>query len=316
MPIEHRIRISGVLIAIGLVVLLLSLRWAHPLSFMAFLVLGCPLIFIGVLLFLWALASKDGPGRDNIILIIGILLLPLGLSACDGNREIRPRSSTEVFDPSTATARVFGIVALAGAKPGLGSVRIRQDAFCQQKGQSILKQSALLTDDGTLRNVIVYVKAGYEGRTYAAPTEPVVLDQQDCVYVPRVLTVMKGQKLRILNSDPTFHNVHAQSAGATEFNIPQPGKGAEIIETFSHAAMPPVRIGCDFHNWMAAYVGVFEHPFHIATGDKGRFELRLPPGKYEIVAWHEKYGEQASVVEVSSNAAVELNFKFPAERGI
>jgi plastocyanin len=312
MLIENRIRWSGLLIVLGLAVLLFSLRWSHPLSFMAFLVLGCPLIFGGILLFLWALAMKDGPG-SSALWIVGILLLPLIVSACGAeSNNPAPGRSPQAFDPATATARVFGTVSLEGTKPGLGSVTIRQDQFCQKNGQAILKRGALVTEDGTLRNVIVYVRSGYAGRTYAVPAEPVVLDQQECVYVPHVLTLMKGQKLRILNSDPTFHNVHAQADGSTEFNIPQPSKGIESIQTFSRAAMPPFRIGCDFHNWMVSYAGVFEHPFHMATGDSGKFELRLPPGKYEIVAWHEKFGEQAATVDASPDGATELNFKFPS----
>ena len=59
-PIERRIRWSGLFIAVGLGVLIFSLSWPHPLSFMAFLAVGCPLILIGILVYLWALAVKDG----------------------------------------------------------------------------------------------------------------------------------------------------------------------------------------------------------------------------------------------------------------
>jgi hypothetical protein len=315
MPIENRIRWSGLLIVLGVTVLLFTLRWSHPLSFMAFLVLGCPLIVAGIMLFLWALAVKDGARGTNLLCLVCISLLPIVFSSCSGSSDLPIKAGPQAFDPSTATARVFGTVSLEGEKPGLGSVTIRQDAFCQANGKKILERGALVTSDGTLRNVIVYVRSGFEGRTYTVPSQPVVLDQQECVYLPHVLTLMKGQQLRILNSDPTFHNVHAQVEGKTEFNIPQPTKGVESIQTFSRTAMPPFRIGCDFHSWMAAYAGVFEHPFHMATGDTGKFELRLPPGKYEIVAWHERFGEMASTLEVASNASAELNFKFPTARG-
>jgi hypothetical protein len=83
LPVERRIRWSGLLIVAGLIILLFSLRWAHPLSFMAFLVLGCPLILSGILLFLWALVTTDAkdakgsPGRASALLFIGVLVLPL-----------------------------------------------------------------------------------------------------------------------------------------------------------------------------------------------------------------------------------------------
>ena len=119
----------------------------------------------------------------------------------------------------------------------------------------------------------------------------------------------EGQKLRILNSDPTFHNVHAHSDSGTVFNIPQAQKAAEDFQTFSRTGSRS-GIGCDFHSWMASYVGVFEHPFHTTTGETGKFELRLPPGKYELVAWHERLGEQVSSLEVAANSSREVNFTF------
>jgi len=313
-PIESRIRWAGLLIVAGLIVLLTSLLWAHPVAFMLLLAVGCPLILAGVLLYLWALAAGEGPGRANIALIL-VLLLPLVVSGCGGSDtpSFRPSGGSPAalpaFDATTATAKVSGKLVFDGKAPAVLPLKIGRDVYCQKNGQNIFKQEAPLTEEGAVRNVIVYVRSGFEPRSYAVPQETVVLDQQQCIYSPHVLTLMKGQKLKILNGDPTFHNVHAEAGGNTLFNLAQASKGAEDIQTFSKAAMP-LRIGCDFHNWMVAYVGVFEHPFHTTSGDTGKYELRLPPGKYELVAWHEKFGEQMATVEVSANAAVVQDFKF------
>ena len=101
MPLETRIRWSGLLVILGLAVLLLSLIWAHPLSFMAFLVVGCPLIVGGVLFYLWALAVKDGSVRSSIIVILIAGLLPFAASGCSGNsdRFSSTKNATPVFDP-------------------------------------------------------------------------------------------------------------------------------------------------------------------------------------------------------------------------
>jgi len=56
--IEKRIRWSGLLVSSGLAVQVLTMAWSHPLSFMAFLVIGCPLMLAGVVLFLASLVSK------------------------------------------------------------------------------------------------------------------------------------------------------------------------------------------------------------------------------------------------------------------
>jgi plastocyanin len=281
---------------------------------MGFLAIGCPLILSGILLYLWSLAGKDGSGSSTAALIACVSLSILLAGCGSGDGVATSKSGTgdpPSFDPSMATARVFGKLVLDGTPPERAPLKIGADPFCQKNGPMIFKAGAVLTEGGALRDVIVYVRSGYEGRSYAVPPEAVVLDQQQCVYVPHALTVMKGQKLRVLNSDPTFHNVHAKTTQHTEFNIAQATKGAEDIQTFSRTGMP-YRIGCDLHQWMIAYVGVFDHPFHTSTGNSGTYELRMPPGKYEIVAWHAQFGEQVASVDISATAVVEKDFHFSA----
>jgi hypothetical protein len=59
--IERRIRWSGLLIVAGLLIQILSLPWTHPLAFLSFLLLGCPLVTVGILLFLFSLVSRQAP---------------------------------------------------------------------------------------------------------------------------------------------------------------------------------------------------------------------------------------------------------------
>jgi plastocyanin len=245
-----------------------------------------------------------------------LLVIVVAFSGCSDGPDMPypPMPSRPQFDASTATARVFGNVVFEGMPPDIPAITVGGDPLCKMNALNIWKSKAMVTSDGKLRNTIVYVRSGYEGRAYPVPTAPVVLDQQGCIYTPHVFTVMKGQKVRILNSDETFHNVHAQDGTTTEFNIAQASKGVENTQTFSRAVLP-FRIGCDLHKWMAAYAGVFEHPFHTTSGERGSYELRLPAGKYEIVAWHEKFGEQSSNLEVQENGAAELDFKFTASAG-
>ena len=181
--------------------------------------------------------------------------------------------------------------------------------FCVVNARGLTEQDVLVTKDGKLRNVIVYVKSGFEGRTYSTPDKPIVLDQQKCVYVPHVFTVMTDQKVQVRNSDPTFHNVHSMAQVNSGFNFAQTDQGMENTVTFGKAEMP-IRIGCDLHRWMGVWVGVFEHPFHSTSGDTGSYEIKLPPGRYEIAAWHEKYGEKVSSVEIADNAQSQLDFSF------
>src|SRR5262245_31666630 len=72
----------------------------------------------------------------------------------------------------------------------------------------------VVSKDGGLANVLVYIKSGLTEKNFPAPTDAPVLDQVGCEYMPYVMGVRANQKIKIKNSDPTLHNVHA---------IPKPG---------------------------------------------------------------------------------------------
>lgn len=243
----------------------------------------------------------------KIINVSIVLLTLVSLSACGSEKQSAP--AVAAYDPATATSRIFGSIKFEGTPPEIIPIHAGGSAYCVRNARELVDEEVSLTSDSKLRNVIVYVRSGQEGRTYETPSEAVVLDQQKCVYVPHVLTLMTNQKLSVRNSDPTFHNVHGISQANPGFNFAQTEKGAENILTFAKAEAP-FHIGCDLHRWMGAFVGVFGHPFHTTSGMSGDYELRLPPGKYEIVAWHEKFGEKTLPVEVAENSKMELNFAF------
>lgn len=243
-----------------------------------------------------------------------LLLFVCVIAGCHGGKpagsaDTSPGSALPAYDSSTATARVFGSIHFDGKAPVMAPVDPSGSRYCVQNTKGTTEQTVLVTKDHKLQNVIVYVRTGFEGRSYATPSEPVVLDQQHCIYVPRVVTLMTKQKLNIHNDDPTFHNVHSSGDKNPAFNFAQTTKGEERAVVFEKPEMP-IRIGCDLHRWMGAWVGVFDHPFHGTSGSTGDFELKLPPGKYEIVAWHEKYGEKVMTVDVADKAQVPLNFIF------
>jgi plastocyanin len=241
-------------------------------------------------------------------IVVAAILLTLGLVVgCSSENQSVPAAAA--YDPATATTRVSGSIKFEGSPPEPVPIHAGGSAYCVRNARGLVDEEVSLTSDKKLRNVIIYVKSGQEGRTYETPSEAVVLDQQKCAYVPHVLTVMTNQKLSVRNSDPTFHNVHGASQANPGFNFAQTDKGAENTLTFPKAEAP-FHIGCDLHRWMGAFVGVFDHPFHTTSGMSGDYELRLPPGKYEIVAWHEKFGEKTLPVEVAENAKMELNFTF------
>jgi len=132
------------------------------------------------------------------------------------------------IDPATA-ASVGGTVKLDGAAPKAATIDMSQDPAC--KGQNVAEN--FVVSDGHLANVFVYVKEGLGNRTFDVPKEPVVVDQKGCKYHPHVLGVMVGQTVKIVNSDPTTHNIHPTPKDNREWNESQPPQSAPLKKTFS-----------------------------------------------------------------------------------
>jgi plastocyanin len=207
-------------------------------------------------------------------------------------------------------ATITGKVTFAGTAPQLEQIRMDADAYCKSAHSApVYTQEVEVNGNGTLKDVLVFVKSGVSG-SYPVPTTPVTLDQKGCQYHPHIFGIQAGQALKIVNSDGTLHNIHALPKINAEFNIGQPFQNMATEKKFDKPEMP-VRFKCDVHKWMGAYCGVFNHPFFAATNDQGTFEIKgLPPGNYVLAAWQEKYGPQDQNVTVSGAEAKTVDFAF------
>ena len=107
------------------------------------------------------------------------------------------------IDPATA-ATIVGVVKFEGAAPKAVTIDMSQDPAC--KGTNTAEN--VMAGGGHLANVFVYVKDGLGNRTFDVPKEAITLDQSGCKYHPHVLGVVANQTIKIVNSDPTTHNIH------------------------------------------------------------------------------------------------------------
>ncbi len=257
-------------------------------------------------------------GRFSIRCLSAAMTVALLTAACGGGQ---PDSSTPAATGAPATppttiesataATVTGKISFAGTAPAAAPIKMTSDPNCAQPGAPPATTEAFLVGSGgELQNVFVYVKDGLGNRTFAAPSTPVVLNQQGCHYLPHVLGIQVGQPLEIRNDDATLHNVHALATQNAEFNQGQPLKGMKNIHTFTtKEVMVPFK--CDVHGWMNSFVGVLDHPFFAVTGADGSFALKgLPPGTYTIEAWHEKLGTQTQMVTVGEKETKDVAMTF------
>jgi plastocyanin len=212
-------------------------------------------------------------------------------------------------------ADVTGKVTLKGTPPPEKAIDFSDNAQCGDLHPVVTTtRHYIVGKDNGLKNVFVYVSKGCEGKTFPVPAEAVELDQSKCAYQPYVLGIMAGQKLRVKNSDPCLHNVHAipKVPGNEEFNIPQANQG-QVNEKIFPKPEVMVKFKCDVHQWMFAYVGVVDNPFFAVTDADGNFKIpNLPPGEYTLTAYHIKtHGTNLGVsqtIKVEGNIPVVQNF--------
>lgn len=207
------------------------------------------------------------------------------------------------------TASISGTIAFNGEAPERKLVR--QDPECSDLNpEPVQTEAVIVNENGTLRNVFVYVKEGLEGHTFPTPSEPVVFDQRGCMYSPHVFGVQTGQMIKILNSDPLLHNIHALPEANRPFNFGMPRQGSEMERSFATQEVM-VKIKCDVHPWMGAWAGVLDHPYFSVSGDGGSFSIDgLPAGSYTVEAWHEEYGTQTVSVTVGDGEAATADFAY------
>jgi len=220
------------------------------------------------------------------------------------------------WDAALGTATISGTVKFTGKKPRSRPIDMAgADEKCAEAndGKRLKPDTVILNDNGTLKNVFVWVKSGIEGWSFPMPEGDAMLDQKGCMYTPHVQGMRQGQTLAIKTSDPTAHNVHGYAKVNRPFNRSQPAGAANVtIKMKRDEASPPMKVKCDIHPWMNAYVAVVKHPYFSVTGDDGSFKLEnLPPGTYTIEAWHEKYKVMEQTVTIGDKETKTVEFAYP-----
>ncbi|HXC50415.1 MAG TPA: hypothetical protein VN634_05995 [Candidatus Limnocylindrales bacterium] len=211
-------------------------------------------------------------------------------------------------------ATIVGHVRLTGPIPKPPTITMTADPVCDRLSPHGRPAEMIVAGpDGALANVFVYVRSGLPKKFVIPPSTAgeAKLDQVGCAFVPHAIALRVGQELTIHSSDPTMHNVAGRSIENAPFNDATPGEGAVLRRTFDRPELP-VKLKCDIHPWMSAYVGVFDHPYFAVTGRDGSFTIDgLPESEYTVEAWHETLGSHAVKVEIDDEkkiATVDFSF--------
>ena len=254
--------------------------------------------------------------RTHTLLALSLVLVMVG--GCTRKAQ-EPASTAKVVpapnyfkvDPATA-ASVTGTIHFTGKRPAAGAaIDMSNEPACVEAHHGKAHDESLMVGSkGQLANAFVYVKSGLEGKTFAVPSAPIVIDQSGCWFHPRVMGIQVGQVLQVVNSDPVTHNIHPMAEVNREWNHSQGAGDPPLARKFvKPEIMIPVK--CNIHSWMHAWIGVVDSPYFAVSDEDGSFTIsNLPPGTYTLAVWQEKLGTQEQTVTVGAQAKATANFTF------
>ena len=186
-----------------------------------------------------------------------------------------------------------GKFVLDGTPPTPAKLTVDKDVNVCGK-HNLVDESIDIGEKGAIKNIVIYLKTekpaihpDYE----ASAKDEAVLDNKNCRFEPHVLVMRTTQSLVIKNSDPIGHNSKGDPLKSPPFN-PIIAAGGSTKQTLAAEETLPVKIGCNIHPWMGAWIVVRSNPYAATTNEKGEFEIKnLPAGKeLEFRLWQEKSG--------------------------
>lgn len=155
--------------------------------------------------------------------------------------------------------------------------------------------------------IVVYLTGGISANS-PSRREVVVLDQKRERFVPHVLPIVVGTTVDFLNSDDVYHNVFSFSTPRS-FDLGRYKKGKKRSVTFDKTGV--VKVYCDIHTHMNAFVLVLENPYFATTDQNGDYRIHnVPPGEYTINVWQGRWPEKSRSVIVAPEGNTVVDFRF------
>lgn len=213
---------------------------------------------------------------------------------------LHPATSTQDAKPAP---KLVGKVRFEGERPEQKLLPIdpEKSKGCCKEGEKLDENDPTLRidKDGGLANVVVTIEV--PGAKVKPAEKPVEIDQKKCAFEPHVMVVTAGSKVVFLNSDSVVHNVHTYPMKNEPINkTTAPGGKEELLMEVGDR----VKITCDYHPWMSAWVVVTETPYYALTKADGSFEISgLAAGTYAATFWHERLGRVKQEITIQADGS-------------
>ena len=181
------------------------------------------------------------------------------------------------------------VVLTGGRRPGvsaLGAERVRETPERQK--------------------AVVYLETAPRAAFDQGEPARAAMDQRNETFVPHVLAITAGTVVDFPNSDRFYHNVFSLSKAA-RFDLGRYAVGKSKSVRFNQPGI--VRVFCEIHSHMNAFVLVFGHPFFATTDSDDRYRINnVPPGTYNVIAWNEGTASDPKAVTITAGTVAELDF--------
>jgi hypothetical protein len=255
-------------------------------------------------------------GRLTVRGVRGLVATALALASAAGLG-----TSGEAYEVITVVdgGGIRGKVTFQGAAPPPRKLQVNKDTHVCAEGPS--ERQEVHVNGGKLRDVVVVVQEVKRGKAWPA-LRATTLEQRKCEFFPFMQVVPPRGELTIVNHDPVLHNLHSYEITGTEiaggarrtlFNLAQPRQGDRVVKTIAPRRGDVVRLECDAHDWMLAWLYVPSSPYYAVVTDDGSFRIdEIPPGTYKVKAWHPVLGMQEQDVKVTAKGQSALAFVFSA----
>ncbi|HEY3243743.1 MAG TPA: carboxypeptidase-like regulatory domain-containing protein [Phycisphaerae bacterium] len=215
-----------------------------------------------------------------------------------------PTSAAAAFSPPVRGGAIAGQVIYTGP-PVKAAVMVSRVSAARVTDETIT-----VNPDGTLCNVLVYVKTGLENRSFPPATKTLVIDARGTTFDPHVLGVQVGQPILARNCDPDPHVFHFIPNKNAERNTPIAPSAPGAAFSFTTMELG-IRLKDDIDPCLAAWICVLPLPFFNVTNSAGVYRLEdLPPGTYVIETWHEKLGSKQQTVTVTDGQVSRVDIRY------
>ncbi len=196
---------------------------------------------------------------------------------------------------------IRGKVTYQGTVPTKKVIPTKDKATCGETRDDPL---VVVGPDKGVAETVVFLKNVQKGKPLEKPAKKPEIVNHGCRFEPHVEAFPVGTVV-IVNSDPVLHNTHGFLEKATVFNVALPIKGQRVERPLTKPGI--VRVECDVHGWMLAWIFAADNPYYAVTGKDGTFTISdVPPGSYTLVAWQEYTGPKEMPVNVTPKQTVEV----------